>query len=415
MNNMPRKVLISFLGTGRFKDKSSRIYEKTKYKINEEELGEYPFVSAALKKHYNTDIILLLGTPHSMWEEVYRWYCENKGIPVDDDVYLNIAEACEKANHQSDLAIPNQDRIEESLGKDSKVVLIKYGINETEIQDNINIILGLQQYLQQNDELIVDITHSFRSLPIFMMNLLIYLKNVSNKNINISHIHYGMLEVTGEIGYTPIIDLRSMLDVNDWITGAYSFSEFGNAYKISELLSNDYLSTSNLLKEFSDLMNLNHLFAMESISQRLTSFKNQNYKTLLPELIVNPIVDGFVSKFDTKGNRHALFQLKVARWMFDHRKYAQSMITLNEAILTYVCEKNGFRWNDKDDRDTAKKTLRSYKLGQQLKIDKTLSSTFRTISLLRNSTAHALEAEMNVSNMLNTLKNSLIKVESIIK
>ena len=94
------------------------------------------------------------------------------------------------------------------------------------------------------------------------MNLLIYLKNVSQKKISITHIHYGMLDISKELGYTPIIDLESMMDVNDWITGAYSFSEFGNSYKISKLVENEDKGVSTLLQEFSNLMNLNHLHAI---------------------------------------------------------------------------------------------------------------------------------------------------------
>ena len=206
---------------------------------------------------YNIDKIVLVGTVHSMWEEVYRWYNLSSGKAVNDDIYLSIADSCENANYKSPLTIPYQEAIEEAIGGDSKVVLIKYGITEEEVMENINIILGLEQHLGKKDELIVDVTHSFRSLPIFMMNLLIYLKNVSEKNINISHIHYGMLEISKELGFTPIIDLKAMMDVNDWITGAYSFSEFGNAYKISELIADKDQSVATLLDEFSNLMNLN--------------------------------------------------------------------------------------------------------------------------------------------------------------
>lgn len=409
---MARKVLISFLGTGPLESKESRTYKTANYHLNDEDLGNYPFVSAALKKHYHIDTVLLVGTVHSMWEEVYRWFCSERALPIDDDTYLEIAAACENANHSSPLIIPHQEAIEEALGKDSKVILIKYGITEEEIRENINIILSLQQYLKNGDELIVDITHSFRSLPMFMMNLLIYLQNVSSKKITISNIHYGMLEIVREIGFAPILDLKAMMDVNDWITGAYSFSEFGNAYKISELIKGQDKSVANLLDEFSNLMNLNHLYAIQKISQRLSHIRNKDYQTLLPKLTINPIVESFVNRFNVRENNHSLFQLKVARWQLDHRKFAQAMLTINEAMISYVCEINRLKWDNQNERDYAKGAL-SYRCSG-LKCDKALKKIYKNLKPLRNSTAHSLETEKNVANMLSVLNDSVIQLESLI-
>ena len=233
---MPRKILISFLGTGVYANRESREYKTAHYHLGENDLGEHTFVAAALEQHYGIHFTFLIGTAHSMWEEVYRWHRENDSLPVDDDVYFEISEGCEKANHKSELNIPHKEDVEEALGNDSKVVLIKYGITEEEVRENINIILELEHFLKSGDELIVDVTHSFRSHPLFMMNLLLYLKNVSKKRIKISHIHYGMLEISRELDYVPILELKSIMDINDWITGAYSFSQFGNAYMISKLI-----------------------------------------------------------------------------------------------------------------------------------------------------------------------------------
>ena len=221
---MGKRVLISFLGTGTpriVEDgiRPMREYRKADYRIGEKIYKDFTFMSAALARHYSVDKILMVGTVHSMWEELYRWFhdAKNKRKVEDDEatyiVYQEISEHCETANHDSELYLPHQQIVEQVMGKESKVVLIKYGVDENEIRENINTILGLEQYLETNDELIVDITHSFRSLPIFVMNLLIYLQNVSPKKITISHIHYGMNEASREFGYSPVVDLKAMMDV----------------------------------------------------------------------------------------------------------------------------------------------------------------------------------------------------------
>lgn len=412
---MTKRVLISFLGTGPFESKETRTYKTARYHLGETDLGDFPFVAAALIKYYKIDKVILVGTAHSMWEEVYRWFTIQSGNSIDEDVYFGIAATCEKASYQSELTLSHQDAIEQAIGQDSKIILIKYGITEEEIRQNINIILGLQQYLRNHDELIVDVTHSFRSLPLFMMNLLIYLKNVSQKRITISHIHYGMLEMKGELGYAPIIDLKAMMEVNEWITGAYSFSEFGNAYKISQIIKDENQGVSTLLDDFSNLMNLNHLHAMQSISQRLSSLKSKTFQTLLPQLTISPIVENFIEHFMVASNKHSLFQLRVARWQLDHRKYAQAMLTINESMISYVCENNGLQWDDYDNRELAKMSLSYRPEAKNIWCDRELRQIYRKLKPLRNSTAHSIETSKSVKDMIKILKDSVIQLETIIK
>jgi CRISPR-associated Csx2 family protein len=412
---MGRKVLLSFLGTGPLDSKETRMYKTTEYHLGDINLGSYPFVASALKKHYQVDTIILIGTVHSMWEEVYRWFSDDAGRSIDEDAYFCIANECENANYKSPLALTDKTFIEQAIGGDSKIILIKYGITETEVMENINIILGLQQYLNTNDELIVDITHSFRSLPIFVMNLLFYLKNVSRKEITISHIHYGMLEMSKELGFAPIIDLKAMMEVNDWVTGAYTFSEFGNAYKIAKLVEPEDKSAATLLTEYSNLMNLNHLHAIQKISQRLSALKNKEYQTLLPELTISPIIGDFINRFDVKENKHALFQIKVARWQLDHKKYAQAMLTINEAMVTYVCEQNKLEWDGFDSREFAKAALKYRPEARCLKCDNELKKIYKKLQPLRNSTAHSLVTTKNVQDMLKVLSESVTQLETIIK
>lgn len=413
---MARKILISFLGTGSLEKKESRIYKKANYHLGDNDLGEHTFVAAALEKHYGIDSTFLIGTVHSMWEEVYRWHRENKSLPFDDDVYLEIAEGCEKANHLSDLSIPHKEAVEESLGNDSKVVLIKYGITEDEVRENINIILGLERFLKSGDELIIDVTHSFRSHPLFMMNLLFYLQNVSKKKINISHIHYGMFEMSKELTFVPVLELKSIMEINNWITGAYSFSQFGNAYMISNLVEQENKSVSTILGDFSNMMNLNHLYAIRSAAQKLTGIKNTNYGTSLPSMIINPIVDDFISEFQpNKKIKDSLFQLKVARWQLDHRKYAQAFLTLSESIVSLVCEENKIDTGDFDNREYAKAALGYQNADNSLKCDKQLKDLYKKIRKLRNATAHAIETKDNPNKMISTLKNVTKELEEIIK
>ena len=391
------KVLISFIGTGPLvnkgilgEEKSAREYRRASYHLGEENLGEYSFMAAALYETQNIDKVILIGTAHCMWEEVYRYFQEKNGGVVDEDVYCEIAEHCEASTSKSELYIPHAKEIEAAIGKDAHLALIRYGVNEEEINANINIILQLNQLLSTGDELIVDVTHSFRSLPITIMNLLLYLRNVSSKNIKISHIYYGMIEMSKEYGYAPIVDLKKILKLNDWIVGAMAFKQYGNAYQIAGLIQQEDTDVTNRLKHFSDVMNLNHL--------------KKDFDSMLPEMIVKPVVKDFLNNFKGTEQDPARFQYQLAQWQFKHMNYTAALISLQESILSYACQLANHDPFDKDERQKIKDVI----CNDKEFIPFELRGVYFEITKNRNVVAHALESNFSSGKIIESLRTSLI-------
>lgn len=392
------KVLISFLGTGKPVEGKDREYESATYKFSHSE-NEYklPFVAGAIYKEYNVDKVLMIGTMHSIWDSVYDHFITAKGEEPDIEVWEQIYQHCKEANHKTPLAkIAHCEKIEQALGEGSKVIPIYYGINQMEIEENAKIILSLEQYLQKGDELIIDITHSFRSLPLYIMNLIIYLRNVSEKRLKISHICYGMLDVAREIGYAPIIDLGGVLLLNEWISGAYSFQQFGNAEKIAELVSNIDNGLSGKLLDFSDTKNLNHLAALEQQSVLLKDMLKKKNLPPIADMIITPVIRDFAQRLSIdQGHpyRHSQFQSKLARWQFNNHNYLASYISLTEAIITYWCEKRNELSEDEADvfnreyREETKKLIRDE---TYVYINDDWKNLFSDISKMRNALAHNL-------------------------
>ena len=403
------KVLISFIGTGPLvskgdmgEEKSAREYRTASYHLGEENLGEYSFMAAALCETQHIDKVILIGTVHSMWEEVYRYFQEKNGKSVDEEVYCEVAEHCEHTNSMSELFVPHLKEIEAAVGKDAHLALIRYGVNEQEINENINIILGLNQLLATGDELIVDVTHSFRSLPITIMNLLLYLKNVSSRSIKISHIYYGMIEMNKEYGYAPIVDFRKILKLNDWIVGANAFKQYGNVDQIAGLLQAEDSDTTNRLRHFSDVMNLNHLFAISQETQNLRALMKKDFSSQLPELIVKPVVGDFLKNFQKTENDPALFQYKLAQWQYKHMNYTAALISLQEGILSYACQIANHDCYNKDERQTVKDKICNDKdfLPYELR------GVYFEVTTNRNVVAHALESEFSSGKIIESLRKS---------
>ena len=91
------------------------------------------------------------------------------------------------------------------------------------------------------------------------------------------------------------------------------------------------------------------------------------------------------------------------------------MLTINEAMITYVCEQNNLEWDGYDSREFAKAALKNHFEARTLKCDWKLKKIYKQLQPLRNSTAHSLETEKSVAVMLRILSDSVSSLEDIIK
>jgi CRISPR-associated Csx2 family protein len=94
----------------------------------------------------------------------------------------------------------------------------------------------LADALPENSQVIVDVTHGFRSQPMLALAAGVYLRTV--KNVTIDRIVYGAYEARDTHTNTaPVVDLTSFLDLIDWSVSAGQFIKYGNARPLSSLLN----------------------------------------------------------------------------------------------------------------------------------------------------------------------------------
>src|SRR5699024_8430180 len=173
------KTLISFLGTGsvlKEGEAALREYRRAKYSVDGKLVGESSFVSSVLMDYYQFDGLYLVGTCKSMWEEVYRYFCENNKKDFEEGSYWELSDFVVEADHESDYDKLDLRKLEEVLGRDSKAVVIPYGLNRAEQMAIFSRLGETFGHLQDGDEVALDVTHSFRSLPLFATPVLNYFK-----------------------------------------------------------------------------------------------------------------------------------------------------------------------------------------------------------------------------------------------
>ncbi|HHG75101.1 MAG TPA: TIGR02221 family CRISPR-associated protein, partial [Persephonella sp.] len=176
------KVLISVLGKGNYKE--------TTYKLGEiEEKTDY--VLSVIKRAVNPDKIYIIGTDQSRWD------------------------------------------IADTRIKEYERIIIPFGTNYQEFWEIFEKMASLDV---ENKDVYLDLTHGFRSIPLFISTVMNFFEKV--KNAKIKGVYYGMYDVKDDI--KPVVDLLPILEMNSWVEGFTIFKEYGDSRKIGKLIQDKY-------------------------------------------------------------------------------------------------------------------------------------------------------------------------------
>ncbi len=185
-------IFISFLGTGNYKE---CIYVFP----NNTESEKVKFIQSATAKKAQCDKHFIFCTEDAgkkHWEEFCREFeASNSLVP-------------EK------VTIPN-------------------GATEDELWEIFDIV---RKKIPENAEIVFDVTHSFRSLPILMTILLNYLKELNG--VSLKKCYYGAWEAKKDECRAPIFDLTPFFTLNDWAHAVTFYEKSGNVSEIKKLVEN---------------------------------------------------------------------------------------------------------------------------------------------------------------------------------
>ncbi|NLK93088.1 MAG: TIGR02221 family CRISPR-associated protein [Bacteroidales bacterium] len=341
------KILISSLGTGRYKARGE--YEPTTYKFQDsDKLYSTSFVATALSEHLQVDRLYLIGTSKSMWDEVYQYFTNASDYPFNEEYWAELGERVisyklgqEKINADELREVNNAidaylKFLKSSATGGSQCFIIDYGINESEVWQNFDLFMRIGEDITENDEVYLDITHGFRSIPLFnylMLDLISILK--FKNNFKLAGLFYGMLDVSREIGYTPIVDLSPLYNITLWTRGAYNFINFGNGYQLADVIDNP--SISGKISDISDMANLNYVKDFKMEVDRLEFLLSQQQTTEHIIKYMQPYLGQFISYFKGVSSSSEL-QLVLAKWYFENKRFSQAYICLAESIISKLLE-----------------------------------------------------------------------------
>lgn len=221
--------------------------------------------------------------------------------------------------------------------------------------------------LQEGDELYIDITHSFRYLPMLLLVLCNYAKFL--KQTKIVHISYGNYEAKESV--KPLVDLMPLVEVQDWTLAASEFLRNGRTASFTALVKERIQPILQETKGQDEDANALRLFLkrLEPLSQSLTTVRGkeiidggifrdlndsaQNLKnTLIPAMapLIDKVKDSFSGFAPTSSIKNGF---EAAQWCYDKQLYQQSITILQETLKGYTAEQAGYLCDEQPYQDLA--------------------------------------------------------------
>ena len=437
-----KRVLITSIGGGNIETSEGKMelkkYHNTVYNINNKKYEITTYMPKVVEEEFEVDKTIIIGTTGTMWDNVYSQYCIKNGKEIDETYVKNLRDIERESDKNTPIEDLNINKFNEEFGNSVKGIVIKYGLNREEIFENFNSIIQLEEEFNDKDEyeVILDITHSFRSTAFWMFLVMTYLTDVSNKNIKIIEVTYGMHEITRKNDdSSPIILLNSFLEILNWIKGASELKQYGNSYYILENLKDNKDISKEIEKElenFSNAMNMNYVGSLlESLDKLADLEKDKKLDSIVgpPKHIIPDVLRKFIYDFDIResndNRRKYLLQATLAKWHFEQKRYAMAAININESLANYVANSLNLREEDStkfDPNSEAKNWLRDlYNLDNINDIYRKYAEVYHHTRRIRNEIAHSLGNEIKILDDIKLLEEfskiivDLLEDENIIK
>ncbi len=223
-------TLISFLGKGR-RDVSTNAYQKVVYRIDGVEWPATSYFGQALAKHLGkTTKLVVLGTASSIWDVFGLDLTEDNNELFDKFSMLEldkaISEGCVTQAMLDELGV----LLSQQLGM--QVILVLIGFAQS-TQEQAHLLEKVSQHVAEGDHVALDVTHGFRHLPMLALVAARYLEHV--RQAKVDDIFYGALEMCGADGVAPVIKLKGLLTMLDWVDALSSYKKDGDYSTFADL------------------------------------------------------------------------------------------------------------------------------------------------------------------------------------
>lgn len=380
------KVQISFLGRrveeGGYRDATYLFENGSRIKSQYFGMALWRY----LRSQGQTDSLILYGTTTSAWDVFFL----EMGLGGDA---LEVAERIPSSQDPAkDMAFLSK-ALSQALGGQVTCSLIPSGESESA---QIKMLADLAEQIPAGSHLIIDVTNGYRHLSTLSIVMAKYLGNL--KDIQIQDVVYGAFDMRSESGDVPVVPLRFLLQMLNWIEAFAKYDASGSYRYFSELLTQEgfpadkaeQLVKASFLERITNQQGARQ--SLNTVSEKLSEFDGQLTSLFKPDLLKR------LSWSQESSRSRREFQLSE---VYQSRgDYLRAVIYLQEGYITAMTQKQNLMVDDYQDRETSKREF-----CRQL-------DEFKELSNIRNAFAHGvLSLPEHSSKRSQDLKRSLTDSE----
>lgn len=283
-------------------------------------------------------------------------------------------------------------------------------INDSKSEADVWTLFNtLYESIDEKDEIIFDLTHSFRYLPMLFFSVLNYAQYL--KKIEVKGIYYGAWDARAENNDgVPVFNMLPSYELMKWAAAADAFTNYGAADKIVDLVKDKQDKVSLRLAK-----NINKISETMNCSRGYEIVTGNIFRDTIEqiEILNTDKIEPFKPILKTVTNQLAVFESASAKnfipaveWYIEHNMLPQSVTMLQEGILTYIMGYAGLDYTDRDMRSDISSML-SYR--KTLAENKKLQRDSRNISVLENIEKMELSVKLKpiYSDLANNLRNDV--------
>lgn len=335
-------TLVSMLGTGMYKSTDNyEGYVETDYYLED---GKHKqtrlFMQALLEcKYKDINQIIILGTDTSSWDCLVDKDKDERDETIA--LWSDLFDQCEQkqdGTQPAGVTRENLDRLEKYLTERFSVEV--YIREHTHKVDNntaaklFECYSGITKLCKKRNNILFDITHGFRSMPVLLYQSLQYsLSQQTNQNVEIV---YGELDLNNkEKGY--VRNLSDYWKYSELTNALNIFNEKLDGFKLSELISPYWSKGSKAITALSEIVQTNFALqvteVIKQIKNALTAYPQKAPEWLLP---VKASLEK-IAKLEAPSVSATLYNYSL--FLNEHKLNVQAVITLQVTVEAIIVEK----------------------------------------------------------------------------
>lgn len=416
-------TLISSVGTGMYKDKK---YQETTYVFPDgKSFQTRLFLESLIRcKYRDINTLILVGTETSSWDALID-------DSIDEQLWLCVYEKVSTEGIKpTDALIPEIAKHISARFDGIKVILKVHTprIDSDTTEQIFQTYNSLVPEIEKGNDILFDITHGFRSMPILLYQALQY--SVSqNENINQVELVYGEYNPTSK--NSAVRNLSSYWRYSQ-ITDAISiFKNKLDGTRLASLIKNDYDKVAKTITAITEIVQTNFSLQIIDVIARINNLNldGQDDAPFWFKDIGTFLLD--IKKLKSKSKARTLYNY--AEFLFEKKMNVQALIALELSVETAFAEKYGDEtavgnyewWRDFKTKMPGRSESLKEKVINSFAIDEKQKKEMRhhliILEIRRNSSAHGGARDRNsdgapsAANIPNIFKSGYLCVGKVLE